>query len=88
MYEEMKISSGNYISMKRLYDAYEVNNGKFGCRLTLLQLRKASKLFNKWEVKVCYKYSSRASKNNFDYEVDMSYDFFWNKPHAILYYLG
>lgn len=52
MYEQTKIDSGNYISMKRLYDAYEANNNKFGCSLTCLQLNRTSKLFDKWQVKV------------------------------------
>ena len=76
MYEETRVNSGNYISMKRLYDAYEVDNRKFGCRLTLLQLKRTLRIFDKQEVKVSYKYSSSSSKNIFNYEVDMSYDFF------------
>lgn len=47
MYEETRVNSGNYISMKRLYDAYEVNNRKFGCRLTLLQLKRTLRIFDK-----------------------------------------
>lgn len=88
MHEETRINSGNYISMKRLYDAYELNDGKFGCRLTQLQLRRTSKIFDKWEVRVSYKYKNNYDKNKFNYEVDMSYDFFWNRTHAVLYYLG
>lgn len=88
MYEQTKINSGNYISMKRLYDAYEINDNKFGCTLTCLQLNRISRIFDKWEVKVSYTYKNISDKNKFDYEVDMSYDFFWNKTHALLYYLN
>lgn len=87
MYTQTKIHSGNYISMKRLYDAYELNDRKFGCTLTCLQLKKTSKLFDKWQVKVSYDYETNANKNKFEYEVEMSYDFLWNRPHALLYYL-
>lgn len=86
MYEATKIRNGNYISMKRLYDAYEVNNGKFGCNLTQMKLYKVSKLFDKWELKLSYTYSSIPQEKKFAYEVEMTYDFYWNRTYAILYY--
>ena len=88
MNEMIKVSSGNYVSMKKLYDAYEANDGRFGCKLTLLRLERISKVFDKWKVEVSYSYSKESNKNKFDYEVDMTYDFLWNRTHALLYYLG
>lgn len=88
MYKSTKVREGNYVSMKRLYDAYEINDGKFGCNITMLKLYKISKLFDKWELKVSYTHNNTKNKDKFDYEVEMSYDFFWNRPHAVLYYLG
>lgn len=88
MNEMMKVNSGNYVSMKKLCDAYEANDGRFGCRLTSLKLKRTSKVFDKWKVEVSYSYSNESNRNKFDYEVDMTYDFLWNRTHALLYYLG
>lgn len=37
MIETTSVNSGNYISMKRLYDSCEVNDGKFGCNIEKIQ---------------------------------------------------
>lgn len=87
MIETTKVNSGNYTSMRKLYDAYEVNDGRFGCNLTSLKLSRESKIFDKWKVYAVYTHKDMKSRDRFNYEVDMTYDFLWNKPHAILYYL-
>ena len=87
MYERERVNTGNYISMRRLYDAYESCNGMFGCKISYLKLVKVSKIFDKWEVHVGYTFKDNKQRDKFDYEVSMAYDFLWNRPHAVLYYL-
>lgn len=87
MYEKVKVSNGNHMSMNRLYNAYENNDGKFGCKVTKLKLFKVSKLFDRWQLEVSYKSKKKGSIKRFEQEVEMTYDLLWNRTHALMYYL-
>lgn len=81
-----KTHNGKYGAMKNLYNAYESNNNNFGCEITLMKLYRVSRIPERWELKVEYKAKDETNRKKFDYEVDMTYDLYYNKTHAILYY--
>ena len=83
-----KTHSGKYGPMKNLYNAYGANNNKFGCEITLMKLYRKSRFPEVWELKVQYKSNNESSRKKFEYEVDMTYDLYYNKTHALLYYYG
>lgn len=83
-----KTHTGKYGPMKNLYNAYANNNSKFGCEITLMKLDRKSRFPEVWELKVHYTYDKDSQRERFEYEVDMTYDLYYNKTHALKYYYG